>query len=163
MTKLLPTGKRSCSLEKTTINSQFVCRSGCGSTGNAQSYGDALNSAGGGVYATYLQDNRLRIWSWPRASVPADLTSGSPNPESWGTPSSDFKTSNGGCNVGSNFQKQTIIINTDFCGSTIDDATWQAVTSCSSQASTCKAFVAGNPGAFANTYWLFNSIKLYQS
>lgn len=140
-----------------------MSRGGCGSTGNAQSYGDALNSAGGGVYATYLQDNRLRIWSWPRASVPADLTSGSPNPESWGTPSSDFKTSNGGCNIGDNFQAQTIIINTDFCGSTIDDGTWKAVTSCSSQASTCTAYVAANPGAFADAYWLFNSIKLYQS
>ncbi|KAG6358480.1 hypothetical protein INS49_014364 [Diaporthe citri] len=136
---------------------------GCGSTGNAQSYGDALNSAGGGVYATYLQDNRLRIWSWPRASVPADLTSGSPSPEGWGTPSSDFKTSDGGCNIGDNFQAQTIIINTDFCGSMIDEGTWKAVTSCSSQASTCAAYVAGNPGAFADAYWLFNSIKLYQS
>lgn len=143
--------------------SHYITRDGCGSTGNAQSYGDALNAAGGGVYATYLQDDRLRIWSWPKASVPADLTSGSPNPETWGTASSDFKTSNGGCSVGDNFQEQTIIINTDFCGSMIDDGTWKAVTSCSSVESTCAAFAAGHPDAFKDAYWLFNSIKLYES
>ncbi|KAK2609422.1 hypothetical protein N8I77_002919 [Diaporthe amygdali] len=136
---------------------------GCGSTGNSQSYGDAFNAAGGGVYASYLQNDRLRIWSWPKASVPADLTSGSPNPEGWGTPSSDFKTSNGGCNLGDNFQAQTIIINTDFCGSMIDDDTWTSETYCSNVASTCKAYVAGQPAAFSEAYWLFNSIKLYQS
>ncbi|KAI3400377.1 hypothetical protein diail_3394 [Diaporthe ilicicola] len=136
---------------------------GCGSTGNAQSYGDAFNAAGGGVYASYLQDDRLRIWSWPKASVPADLTGGSPNPEGWGTASSDFKTSSGGCSLGENFQSQTIIINTDFCGSVVDDDTWAAETSCSGVASTCKAYVAGQPAAFSEAYWLFNSIKLYQS
>lgn len=95
--------------------------------------------------------------------MPADLTSGSPNPETWGAASSDFRTSNGGCSIADNFQEQTIIINTDFCGSMIDEGTWTAVTSCSSRASTCAAFVAANPSAFADAYWLFNSIKLYQS
>ena len=161
---LLRTGKKSCYGERKRSKSSYsIVRDGCGSTGNAQSYGDALNAAGGGVYATYLQDNRLRIWSWPKASVPADLSSGSPNPETWGTASSDFKTSNGGCSIADNFQSQTIIINTDFCGSMIDDGTWNAVTSCSNVESTCRAFAAGHPDAFADAYWLFNSIKLYES
>lgn len=140
-----------------------LCRDGCGSTGNAQSYGTAFNTAGGGVYATYVQSNRLRIWSWPRASVPADITAGNPNPETWSTPSSDFQTANGECDVGAYFKDQTIIINTDFCGSNIDADTWTGETSCSSVASTCVEYVAENPGSFDEVYWLFNSIDLYQA
>lgn len=142
---------------------RLLYRDGCGSTGDAQSYGTAFNAAGGGVYATYVESDRLRIWSWPRASVPADVTTGTPDPETWGTPASDFQEANGGCDVSGYFKDQTIIINTDFCGSNIDADTWSGEASCSSVADTCVAYVAENPGAFAEVYWLFNSIDLYQA
>lgn len=141
-----------------------IHRDGCGSTGNAQSYGDAFNAAGGGAYALYIETDRVRIWSWPRAQIPSDITSGTPSPSSaWGAASSDFKTATGGCDVATYFSRsQTLIINTDFCGAMIDDATWSGTTACSSRAATCAEYVAGHPEAFDEAYWLFNSIDVYQ-
>lgn len=106
----------------------------------------------------------MRIWSWPRASIPADITSGAPLPDSssWGTPSSDFRKSSGGCDVATYFKSQTLIINTDFCGAVIDDAAWAAEPACAAQAASCAEYVAENPGAFGEAYWLFNSIDVYQ-
>ena len=73
------------------------------------SYGDAFNSAGGGVYATQLESSVLKIWHFPRSSIPDDITAGNPNPSGWGQPMMDFETANGGCNVGRNFHRQTIV------------------------------------------------------
>ncbi|KAK3936336.1 concanavalin A-like lectin/glucanase domain-containing protein [Diplogelasinospora grovesii] len=135
---------------------------GCGNTAPSGSYGDRFNSIGGGVYATYVQASSLKIWFFPRSSIPADIASGNPNPSNWPAPFLDAEQSGKGCNVGNFFKKQTLIINTDFCGAMIDQGTWDADSTCSSKASTCVDFVAKNPSAFTEAYWLFNSIQLYQ-
>lgn len=156
-------GKRKISVSENLNSHKTNHRDGCGSTGNAQSYGDAFNAAGGGAYALYIESDRVRIWSWPRASIPADIASGSPGTSSsWGTPSSDFRSSSGGCDVATYFKTQTLIINTDFCGSEIDDAAWAAEPACAAKAASCAEYVAANPGAFGEAYWLFNSINVYQ-
>lgn len=113
------------------------------------------------MYALYVESDRLRVWSWPRASIPADITAGSPNPDGWGTASSDFQTVNGGCDVSEFFKDQTLIINTDFCGSTYSDSEWAASATCSGAAASCEAYVAEFPGAYDEAYWLFNSIDVY--
>ncbi|KAK0629508.1 glycoside hydrolase family 16 protein [Bombardia bombarda] len=135
---------------------------GCGNTAPSGSYGNGFNTNGGGVYATQVLASSLKIWFFPRNSIPADITSGNPNPAGWPAPFLDAEKSSKNCNVGNFFKKQTIIINITFCGSNIDQDMWNSESSCKSKASTCKGFVAANPSAFAQAYWLFNSIKVYQ-
>ncbi|KAK7967302.1 uncharacterized protein PG986_001579 [Apiospora aurea] len=135
---------------------------GCGSMGPSNSYGTPFNNVGGGVYAMYLQDKRVRVWFFPSAQVPADARSGSPNPEGWGAPISDFQTQHGGCDVAKTFHTQSIIINTDFCGSGVDQDWWDNNAECVRVAPTCNEYVAKNPAAFTEAYWLINSIKLFQ-
>lgn len=60
---------------------------GCGILDfDTRSYGAGLNNSGGGVFATLWNDDGVRIWFFPRDSVPADITAKSPDPSTWGSP-----------------------------------------------------------------------------
>ncbi|KAK3358807.1 concanavalin A-like lectin/glucanase domain-containing protein [Lasiosphaeria hispida] len=135
---------------------------GCGNTGPSGSYGDKFNALGGGVYATQVLSDSVKIWFFPKASIPADLKAGNPDPSKWPAPFFNPQKSSRGCNVANFFKKNSIIINITFCGAAVDQETWNSVSTCKSKASTCNGFVAANPSAFSEAYWLFNSIKLYQ-
>lgn len=117
---------------------------------------------GGGVYALYLESQRARVWFFADAQVPADARSDSPDPSGWGAPLADFQTGNGGCDVGRNFHTQSVIINTDFCGSGVGQEWWDNSADCVRVAPTCEEYVAKNPAAFSEAYWLINSVKLFQ-
>ncbi|KAL8405174.1 hypothetical protein RB594_009900 [Gaeumannomyces avenae] len=139
---------------------------GCGVDGAASSFGSGFNSNNGGVYATLLDSSGIKIWFFPRSRIPSDIASGRPIPSvaQWGAPQASFQ-SGGSCNVAQRFSNQTIIINTAFCGDIIYD--WTEQTEGSSQCrsapgGSCEAYVGRNPQAYAEAYWLFNSIKLYQ-
>ncbi|OAA56212.1 glycoside hydrolase family 16 protein [Niveomyces insectorum RCEF 264] len=135
---------------------------GCGVTASeAASYGDGFNAAGGGVYVLQLTSTFMKIWHYPRSAIPDDLAAGTPDPSGWGLPMGAFEQKHGGCDVGGIFRNQTIIINIDFCGDNESDDIWQTDRQCS-QYSSCTDFVAKHPAKFAETYWLFNSIKLYK-
>ena len=100
----------------------------------------------------------IRIWFFPRSSIPADITAGaSPDPSSWGTALADFPKTD--CDISTHFQNQSIIANIDLCG------TWAGATSVFSQQDgcpgTCTNFVATNATAFDTAYWEFNSFKVY--
>ena len=57
--------------------------SGCGvSSSGGDSYGNGLNNHGGGVYATEWTSNYIRIWFFPRSSIPASISTGTPDPTS---------------------------------------------------------------------------------
>jgi hypothetical protein len=137
---------------------------GCGNTAPSGSFGDSFNAAGGGVYAAQIEATALKIWYFPKAKIPRDNTAGTPDPSTWSRPFVDFETSKSSnkCSVSKYFKKNTIIINTDLCGVEIDQDWWDSESRCSSVARDCKTFVAQNPSAFAEAYWLFNSIKVYQ-
>ncbi|CAK7213826.1 hypothetical protein SBRCBS47491_001938 [Sporothrix bragantina] len=135
---------------------------GCGVTApTTDTYGTGFNAAGGGVYATLLEDERLRVWHWARANVPADLQQGRPDPTTWGPALADFRQANGGCDVAANFHSLTVILNTDFCGINESDTMWSSDPACAAYPS-CEAFVASQPEAFNETYWLVNSIRVYE-
>lgn len=59
---------------------------GCG--GNAANsfgtYGFNWNQQGGGVYAVDWRKEGIRIWAFPRKSIPADILSGNPTTNGWG-------------------------------------------------------------------------------
>ncbi|KAB5545836.1 concanavalin A-like lectin/glucanase domain-containing protein [Coniochaeta sp. 2T2.1] len=144
-----------------TDNSNF---GGCGNTAATGSAGDGFNAGGGGVYATAIESTSLKIWFFPKSKIPKDITAGTPDPSTWSKPFVDFETSKSSnkCSVAKYFKKNTIIINTDLCGSNIDQDWWDSEPTCTSKAKDCRTFVAQNPSAFKEAYWLFNSVKVYQ-
>ncbi|KAK7935029.1 hypothetical protein PG985_000524 [Apiospora marii] len=137
---------------------------GCGSTGPLNSYGTPFNDVGGGVYALYLAPQRARVWFFPKAQVPADARTDDPDPDSWAGAGllADFQTGHGGCDVARNFHTQSVVINIDFCGSGVGQEWWGNSADCVRVAPTCEEYVAGNPAAFSEAYWLINSVKLFQ-
>ncbi|KAF7544820.1 hypothetical protein G7Z17_g9651 [Cylindrodendrum hubeiense] len=72
------------------------------------SYGSVFNKAEGGVYATWLEPDALKIYWWSRKDIPTDITTGKPDPSKWGKPASQF-ISGKDCNIGAYFKEQTII------------------------------------------------------
>lgn len=97
---------------------------GCGvEDKSVSSYGAAFNQAGGGVMAVELRDAGIRIWSWARSALPADVAANSatPYPASWGEAFADFPSTD--CDISSHFRNQSIIANIDLCGDLVE-ATW---------------------------------------
>jgi hypothetical protein len=134
----------------------------CGVTAPPGSFGDRFNQQGGGVWAVQTYTNGVRAWYFPRNAVPAGVTVANPDPSTWGAPMMDFVADN--CNVVQAFQQMKIIINIDFCGSNADAPNaWSGYTGCaqSTGVSTCSAYVAGNPDAFGEAYFLVNYVKTF--
>ncbi|GKZ70348.1 hypothetical protein AnigIFM50267_005986 [Aspergillus niger] len=131
---------------------------GCGITDpDATSYGTAFNANGGGVFATEWTSDAISIWFFERGSIPDDIDSGNPDPDSWGSPVARFQ---GDCDIDSHFDGLQIIFDTTFCGDWAGNV-WGSG-SCASVASSCSSYVANNPGAFVDAYWSINSLKVYQ-
>ncbi|KAF2674423.1 hypothetical protein BT63DRAFT_365713 [Microthyrium microscopicum] len=139
--------------------------SGCGiqDVPSAGSYGTAFNNNGGGVFATLIQPDGIKIWFFPRDKIPADIAAASlSNPtvstgSTWGTPNAVFATNA----VTSHFKDLQVIINTDFCGAWAGGV-WSSNPVCSKLAPTCDEYVTNNPGAFTDVYWLINSVRIYE-
>lgn len=73
------------------------------------SYGTPFdNVKGGGVYAMQWTASNIKIWYFPRNSVPSDISSGKPNPGGWGQPQANFA----GCDFSSYMKNQNIIFGT---------------------------------------------------
>ncbi|KAK5059719.1 hypothetical protein LTR84_009602 [Exophiala bonariae] len=123
-------------------------------------YGTGFNNLGGGVYATEWTSNAITIWYFARNAIPADITAGTPNPQLWGVPLAKFAPN---CRLDDNFVNQNIVMNIDFCGDyAADPFFYNQNPTCTSQAASCNDFVKNNPGAFTETYWRINQLKVYQ-
>ncbi|TIA16021.1 alcohol oxidase, partial [Aureobasidium pullulans] len=61
---------------------------GCSmSSSSTASYGTGFNTNSGGVYATeWTEQTGIRVWFFPRSSIPSDIISGKPEPNTWGIP-----------------------------------------------------------------------------
>ena len=125
---------------------------------NGQSFGQGMNAVGGGVYATMWTSQDISIYHWPRSLIPKDVTTGKPDPSTWGMPVAKFA---GGCNIDEHFQNLNIIFNNAFCGDWAGEA-WNSSTTCKAKAPTCEMYVQNNPDAFKEAYWMVRSVKVYQ-
>ncbi|KAJ5251267.1 CAZyme family GH16 [Penicillium chrysogenum] len=135
-----------------------AANAGCAITSNStQSYGDGFNKAGGGVYATEWTGEAIKVWFFPSASIPSDISTGTPDPSGWGSPMAAFA---GSCDIDSHFKELQIVFDITFCGSWAGDV-WPSG-SCASKSSSCISYVQNNPTAFAESYWSVNSLKVYQ-
>lgn len=118
-----------------------------------------------------LRDVGIRIWFFPRSSIPTDISNGtSPDPSSWGEALADFPSTD--CSISDHFKNQSIIANIDLCGSWAGANKYFTQDSgCPSAASTnqgasltaCQTLVATNATNFAEAYWEFKSFKVYQA
>src|SRR5262249_30303934 len=127
----------------------------------AASYGPDFNSAGGGVYAMEGNWESIKVWFFPRGSVPSDIGKGKPVPSGWGLPSSIFNGPN--CDIDANFANHRIVFDTTFCGD-FGDATWSSG-GCAALTNTqqCSVYVGSNPHEFSEAYWDVNYVKVYQN
>jgi len=133
---------------------------GCGvQTNNGATYGDGFNAAGGGIYAMQWESSGIYIWFFPRNAIPADIIAQRPVTGNWGLPLVAFNGGSG-CNIDSHFANQNIVFDTTFCGDWAGGV-WGS-SGCANRASSCEAFVAGNPAEFRNSYWSINSLNVFQ-
>ncbi|KAK2782824.1 hypothetical protein FQN53_009590 [Emmonsiellopsis sp. PD_33] len=122
-----------------------------------ESFGDPLDSKGGGVYATLWTAESIKIWFFLRDDIPEDIEKGSPDPDSWGMPAAVFE---GECEFDKKFKDLKIVFDTTLCGEWAG-AVWESTDGCGSSAKTCKEFVSENPDAFADSFWGVRYVKVY--
>lgn len=127
-------------------------------TPNHASFGNGFNQGLGGVYATEWTSSGISIWFFPRSAVPSDISSGTPDPANWGSPTAAFA---GGCEIDDFFDSHQIVFDTTFCGDWAGSV-WSVDPFCHAKAPTCQSFVQNNPSAFADAYWSINSLRVYQ-
>jgi len=128
---------------------------GCGIAGATGSYGVPFNKNGGGVYAILWTNTEISGYYFPRASIPADIKSKTPDPTKWGKPFAKFQLGTN-CPV-THFKDHNIIINLTYCG----DWAGSAFGDMCPGLGDCNAYVQNNPAAFKDAYWIFNSIIVY--
>lgn len=134
----------------TTCTSSNGANSGCGFQNNdPNSYGAGFNAAGGGVLAHEWNSWGVKIWFFTRDKIPADITSGHPNPTSWETPTAAWPSKF--CDFSSALHDHTLVIDTTLCGDWASSA--YSGTGCPG---TCQEAVA-NPANFARMFLLLYS------
>ena len=124
-----------------------------------QSYGAGFNAVNGGVVATEVTSQGIKVWFWPRnGGIPSDIARGTPNPAGWSQPVAAFAAA--GCNVDQHFRDMSLIFDTTFCGQWAGEVWSQG--SCAAKAPTCQEYVQGNGEVFEEAYWLVKSVNVYQ-
>lgn len=141
---------------------------GCGIRSNlSNSFGSGFNGIGGGVYAMLWDISGIKVYFFPRGSIPADISAGAPQPQNWPTPMADWPSTD--CNPYQFFNTHSAIFDTTLCGDWAG-AVWNGTgvpgqdVSCAQQTgfSTCSAFVQASGGSFSEAYWEVSSVHIYQ-
>ncbi|RMZ77100.1 hypothetical protein DV737_g4537, partial [Chaetothyriales sp. CBS 132003] len=150
-----------CNLFTTGPSNTTTNPDGCGvSDTSSANYGAAFNSNGGGVYAMDWTSSSIKLYFFPRSSIPSDISYGWPTPSNWGTPYAVFG-GDGLCNIDANFADMRIIFDITFCGDFGSD-TWGNGCAAKTGVDQCYKYVPVNPSAFAETYWDVSYVKVYQ-
>lgn len=106
----------------------------------------------------------IKVWNFPVNKVPPSIKAGKPDTADFGTPA--FTTEGGSCNPDDHFRDHQIVFDTTFCGDYAGQDYFWHQTSCYKNNPTkyarCADYVAANPAAFGNSYWIINSVKVYK-
>lgn len=135
---------------------------GCVIEGQEGSYGTPFNKEGGGVYAMEWTEEYLKIWHFPRSKIPESITNGKPDVSKFGTPMALVQDD---CDVAKSFKPQSFTFDVTFCGDWAGGVFGESGCPMTSSDSfqSCHNYVASNPGAFKESYWEINSVKVYQT
>ncbi|KAI0040962.1 glycoside hydrolase family 16 protein [Auriscalpium vulgare] len=138
----------------TTCASSGGDNSGCAFLdSDTRSFGHGFNEQGGGVYAHLWDNTGIKAWHFARGEIPADITAGAPNPDSWPTPQAFWAAS--GCDIAQHFHDHNLVIDTTLCGDFAGGAYPQ-----SGCPGTCAQAVADKTN-FDFARWQINSISVY--
>ncbi|KZP13922.1 glycoside hydrolase family 16 protein [Athelia psychrophila] len=118
------------------------------------SFGSGFTKGQGGVFAHLWDSTGIKMWRFARNAIPADITSGQPNPASWPTPQAAWSSAS--CDMASNFYNHTLTLDTTICGDWAGGAY-----SNSGCPGTCEEAVA-DPTNFASAKWDIHYIAVYQ-
>ncbi|KAH7108901.1 concanavalin A-like lectin/glucanase domain-containing protein [Dactylonectria macrodidyma] len=145
-----------------TVLMESNCHPGCSQqTADSLNYGDGFNENGGGIYAMEWTSEHISVWFFPRGQIPESFKSDSPDPSTWGQPTSYF-SGGSGCDIDAHFMNNNLVFDTTFCGDWAGSThMWNNNAECSALSATCTDYVATNPTAFTEAYWLINSIKIF--
>jgi len=119
------------------------------------SAGTDFNKAAGGVFAHLWDETQVSIWRFARNEIPQDVTSGNPDPSSWGPPMAFWSSDS--CDIKNNFKDHSIVIDTTICGDWAGSA-WSSA----GYPGTCAQGVA-NSTNFDWAMWKINYISIYQA
>jgi hypothetical protein len=99
----------------TNCSTSPLSTTGCSSldTDNS-SYGQGFAKAGGGVFALLWNNDGIKIWRFERQSIPNDVASGDPDPDSWSPPVAFLSVDD--CAVDSFFTPQNLVLDITLCG-----------------------------------------------
>lgn len=88
---------------------------GCGFLDTCKSsFGQGFVNAGGGVFALLRNSGGIMIWHFERRSIPHDVYSGHPDPDTWPTPHAFLSADS--CAVDSFFSPQRLVLDITLCG-----------------------------------------------
>lgn len=144
---------------------------GCSQRGPMDSMGTNFNANGGGTWAAEWDPVRehIRTWFWPNGQEPNDVRVkglAGPIPDMWGQPYSYFTLDPSLCPV-EHFANMRLVFNIDLCGD-MGSGMWQ-MRGCdmyslqqSGRNLTCEEFVAWHPELLKESYWLVESLDVYQ-
>jgi len=136
---------------------------GCAATAPGP-YGSLFNSNNGGTIAMEWTSSSIKMWNFSPSQVPQNIKSGQPDPSTWEIP--HFTTAGGSCVIDDHFRNHNIVFDITFCGNYAGQDYFWRQTSCykdnPGKWPRCIDYVAANPGAFENAYWVVNSVKVYQ-
>ncbi|EIW68023.1 hypothetical protein TREMEDRAFT_57424 [Tremella mesenterica DSM 1558] len=137
---------------------------------NDNSYGTGFNNVNGGVYAMVWDKAGIKVWWFPRSSIPSDITNETPDPSGWGTPVANFVSDQ--CDPYTYFYDHVNIFDTTLCGDWAGaDSVWNYAgyagqgQSCASITgySTCSDFVLNSGSSFNEAYWEIAYVKYFNS
>ncbi|KAF4622601.1 hypothetical protein D9613_009002 [Agrocybe pediades] len=126
-----------------------------------KSYGPEFNSNRGGWFVMERTEQHISMWFWARDDhrVPLEIKLGLPllNTKTWGLPAAYFPNTE--CDLEKFFKAHKIIINLTLCGDWAGETNTWAASGCPS---TCVDYVNNNPTAFADAYFDFAAMRIYQ-
>lgn len=143
---------------------------GCGVTSTkGGDFGVEYNKNGGGVHAMYWSEtDGISSYFFPKGSVPDDISSGSPDPSSWGQPMAHWPATN--CDMSKYFYNHVVVFTNTVCGDWAGSSSvWNNPMNGQSQScqamtgsGSCQAYLSNNPD-MSEAYWTINSLKIYQT
>ncbi|KAB2581009.1 putative glycosidase [Lasiodiplodia theobromae] len=138
---------------------------------NVPTFGQSLNSAGGGTLAMHWTNDGIKVWFFGRAQAKPDEIATAinlsqtpptlaPSNDAWGQPLAHFSGPN--CDWSQRFKDMRIVVNTDLCGDW--GAGMWASGSCptSTGYDSCESYVRENPQAFTEAYWEFGAFRWFE-
>ncbi|KAJ4383921.1 hypothetical protein N0V86_000764 [Didymella sp. IMI 355093] len=90
------------------------CTMAAGAIAPYGTFGDSLNRNGGGIWATQVEAEAIKIWYFTRSEILADITSDSPDPSKWGKSVVSLVPQK--CDIGNAWKKMKLTFNITFCG-----------------------------------------------